>query len=114
MALVVPRHVGSSRTRDCTGVLCIAGWILNHWTTREALCVFYGCIISYFLCNVVYLQVAGRGHGHIWGGESIVLPVKLRKYTLYDLILKKFEICFMDRNRVDLDEGSMCSCFQLF
>ena len=76
--------------------------------------MFYGCIISYFLCNIVYLQVAGLGHGHLLGGGSIVLPAKLRKYTLYDLILPKFEICFMDRNMVDLDEGSVCMCFQLF
>ena len=32
-----PRHVGSSWTRDCTGVPCIAKCFLNHWTTREAL-----------------------------------------------------------------------------
>ena len=35
--LVAPRHVGSSRTRDRTGVPCIGKWILNHWTTREVL-----------------------------------------------------------------------------
>ena len=29
--------VGSSQTRNGTHVLCIARWILNHWTTREAL-----------------------------------------------------------------------------
>ena len=33
--LVVPQHVGPSRTRDLRGVPCIARWILNHWTTRE-------------------------------------------------------------------------------
>jgi len=37
MGFVVPQHVGSSWTRDRTGVPCIARWILNHWTTREAL-----------------------------------------------------------------------------
>ena len=31
-----PQHVGSSQTRDRTRVPCIARWILNHWTTREA------------------------------------------------------------------------------
>ena len=36
MSLAAPWHVESSRTRDQTSVLCIAGWILNHWTTREA------------------------------------------------------------------------------
>ena len=29
------RHVGSSWTRDQTGVCCIGRWILNQWTTRE-------------------------------------------------------------------------------
>ena len=29
--------VGSSQTRNGTHVLCITRWILNHWTTREAL-----------------------------------------------------------------------------
>ena len=33
--LVVPRHVGSSQTRDRTCVPCIGRRILNHWTTRE-------------------------------------------------------------------------------
>ena len=38
--LVAPQNVGSSWTRDRTGVLCIARQILNHWTTREALIGF--------------------------------------------------------------------------
>ena len=33
--LVASRHVGSSKTRDRTGVPCVARQILNHWTTRE-------------------------------------------------------------------------------
>ena len=33
VALVAPQHVGL--TRDRTGVPCIAGQILNQWTTRE-------------------------------------------------------------------------------
>ena len=33
--LVAQKHVGSSQTRDWTGVQCIARWILNCWTTRE-------------------------------------------------------------------------------
>ena len=36
VGLVAPRHVGSSQTRDGTGVPCIARRILNLWTTREA------------------------------------------------------------------------------
>ena len=35
--LVAPLHVGSSWTRDRTGVPCIARQVLNHWITREAL-----------------------------------------------------------------------------
>ena len=35
--LVASSHVGSSRTRDRTGVLCTAvEWALNNWTMREA------------------------------------------------------------------------------
>ena len=37
---VAPWHVGTSFTRDRTGICCIARWILNHWTTREALTAF--------------------------------------------------------------------------
>ena len=33
--LVVPLHVGPSRTREGTHVPCIGRQILNHWTTRE-------------------------------------------------------------------------------
>ena len=36
MGLVVPWRVGSSQTRNLTGVPCVARWIHNHWTTREA------------------------------------------------------------------------------
>ena len=36
VGLVAPRHVGSSQTRDGTGVPCIARQILKLWTTREA------------------------------------------------------------------------------
>ena len=35
VGLGVLQHVGSSPTKDQTGVPCIASWILNHWTTRE-------------------------------------------------------------------------------
>ena len=35
--LVAPQHVASSRTRDLTGVACLARQILHHWTTRETL-----------------------------------------------------------------------------
>lgn len=31
----LPHSMGSSLTRDRTGVLCSARWTPNHWTTRE-------------------------------------------------------------------------------
>ena len=37
LALVAPKHVESSRTRDRTCVPCISRWILNHWPTRQVL-----------------------------------------------------------------------------
>ena len=37
VGLAARQHVGSSRTRSCTSVPCIARQILNHWTTREGL-----------------------------------------------------------------------------
>ena len=36
VGLVALWHVGSSQTRDRTGVQCVARQILNHWATREA------------------------------------------------------------------------------
>ena len=33
--LIGPRHMGSSRTRSQTHVLCVGRQILNHWTIRE-------------------------------------------------------------------------------
>ena len=41
MGLIALRHVGSSWARDRTCVPCIARWILNHWTTREAPIIFF-------------------------------------------------------------------------
>ena len=35
--LVVPTHLGSSKTRDWTHFPCIGRLIRNHWITREAL-----------------------------------------------------------------------------
>ena len=34
--LIVPRHVGSSQTRDQIRVSCIGRWTLYDWVTREA------------------------------------------------------------------------------
>ena len=37
MGLVALQYVGSSWTRNRTRVPCIDRWMLNHWTTEEAL-----------------------------------------------------------------------------
>ena len=42
---VAPWHVGSPWIRDWTAVPCIARWILNPWTTREALEFFVKCFL---------------------------------------------------------------------
>ena len=39
--LVAPQHVGSSWTRNQTGVSCIGRWILYHWATKEARFIFF-------------------------------------------------------------------------
>ena len=39
VGLVALWHVESPQTRDQTCVLCIGGQTLNHWTSREVLCV---------------------------------------------------------------------------
>ena len=45
MDLAAPQHVGSSWTMDQSGVLYIARWTLNHWTTWEALSsVQFSCV----------------------------------------------------------------------
>ena len=62
---IARRRVGSSQTRDqtCT-VPCISRCILNHWATRELLCVFhtYSCpqlrlAVLYVLDNLMWLVV---------------------------------------------------------
>ena len=60
MGSVAPWHVESSRTRDWTLVLCIGRWILNHWSTREALCLspFWPLALYpelYLACDLVFL-----------------------------------------------------------
>ena len=40
--LVTSQHVGSSHTREQTHDPCIGRWILNPWTTREVLLVYFG------------------------------------------------------------------------
>ena len=48
--------MGSSWSRGQTNVHCIARWILNHWTTREALCLAASvqCYVSIFTYTILY------------------------------------------------------------
>ena len=48
LGLVVPQHVGSSRTRDRTYVPCIGRQILNYWITSKILNIVF--LRSVFLC----------------------------------------------------------------
>ena len=51
MGLAAPRHVGSSQTRDQTGVPCTARWIPNHWATRETQILYkWNCTACTLLC----------------------------------------------------------------
>ena len=63
-----PVALGSSWTRDCTGVPCIARQILNHWTIRETL--LWYCL-SYFLW-VIFLMAALEVTTIIWIHDSLV------------------------------------------
>ena len=42
---IAPQPVGSSWTTDRTPVSCVGRQILNHWTTKEALCV-HACSVA--------------------------------------------------------------------
>ena len=57
--LVVPRHVGSSQTRARTRVPCIGRQILNHCTTREALCLVSFTQILFLRCTYVVACTSG-------------------------------------------------------
>ena len=56
--------MGSSQTRDWTHISCTGRWILNHWSTREAL---LGHLVSSFL--FLFLS--------IWWGGYISWPWKV-------------------------------------
>ena len=47
-------HVESSRSRNQTGVPCIGRQILNHWTTREVLLVYFTHTSLYLLVPYSY------------------------------------------------------------
>ena len=59
-SLTAPQHVGSSWTRDQTGDPNIVRWILNHWTTREAL----PQVLISMICSRAFLW------GHHWLNHS--------------------------------------------
>ena len=73
MGFVAPRHMGSSWTRDRTGVPCIARQILYLWTTREApnLCKFN--------------RISNRSKSNITQ-SPLSLKRQLRKSWLTDLV----------------------------
>ena len=57
MGLVAPQHVGSSRTRARTRVLCIGRQIPNHCATREARELFFLTSLLEYNCFTVVCQV---------------------------------------------------------
>ena len=64
MGLVVPWHVGSSRTRARTRVPCIGSQILNHCTTREvplAMVFFFFNKFIYLFIWLCWVFVSVRG-----------------------------------------------------
>ena len=71
--LVAPWHVESSRTRDWTLVLCIGRWILNHWSTREALCLspFWPLALVPRTVSGIWFSVP---HILFWKNRWLLLP----------------------------------------
>ena len=53
--LVALQHVESSQTRDQTQVPCTGRQVLNHWATRDVLCVFLISELFLFVCSFIYL-----------------------------------------------------------
>ena len=56
MGLAALRHRGFFQTRDRTRVPCIGRWILNHWTTREALysIIFILAFFSFWVAGLLF------------------------------------------------------------
>ena len=55
--LPTPRRVGSSWTRDQTGIPCTARRTLNHWTTRETQMLFLFSVMFYFLLAYICFTI---------------------------------------------------------
>ena len=75
--LVAPLHVGSSRTRDRTHVLCITRRILNHQTTRE--------VLNFLILQILYKayfskMLALRYLSHIQNPLHYLRSLICRKY----------------------------------
>ena len=64
MGLVAPEHVGSSQTRDRTGVPCTARWILNHRIPQRS------PVAVFFLRH----PLPGCHRAHECGAEPVASP----------------------------------------
>ena len=64
--LSYPQHVRSSRTRDQTGVLCVARQILNHWSTRGALSFLFLFFSVFIWLHWVLFAVYGIFSCSMW------------------------------------------------
>ena len=64
MGLVALGHRGSSQTRDRTRVPCIGRWILNHWTSREALysIIFILAFFSFWVAGLLFVSTMDVYH----------------------------------------------------
>ena len=71
--LADPKHTGSSWTRGWTCVPRIGRWILNHWTTREALLSFF-YFLSWTHKVLSYLRAFAHAVSSAWNTASIPLP----------------------------------------
>ena len=100
--LVGPQHGGSSQTRDQKHVPCIARWILNHWTTREALlALLQSYFFHYCMMRVLQIHQDRQAMDHL--SYSLKLPPSVftvlsnqpSSHGLSDeqLILQSSEIC---------------------
>ena len=84
MGLVALWHMGSSWTRDGTRVPCIARWILNHWTTREAV----GNVLI-ALCGGTHLIFTITQKVNFIAFYFHFASFLIKEHPLYDLILFK-------------------------
>ena len=79
--LVDLRHEGSSWTRGRTGILCIAGWILSHCTTRKA--PDLSILKSFFLLYHLVLNISKKFflNVHVAFFKTCVVSDQIRSVT---------------------------------